>query len=104
MDLRRFFGITVPRSAAVFKQPHRLPLEQVRASLQGTLHDCRDMRAQRLIYKINAAKTGPDLWLLRSDLYQCISQTHNQTEAVKRINDLVPVFEGWVPARNLTRI
>ena len=81
-----------------------MPLEEVRASLQGTLHDCRDLRAQRLIYKINAAKTGADLWLLRSDLYQCISQTHNQTEAVRRINDLVTVFEGWIPARNLTRI
>ncbi|MDO9402975.1 MAG: hypothetical protein Q7T87_02975 [Polaromonas sp.] len=86
------------------KQPHRLPLEQVRERLQGTLHDCRDMRAQRLVYKINVAKTGADLWLLRSDLYQCISQTHNQAEAVKRINELVSVFEGWIPARNLTRI
>lgn len=104
MDIRRFFGITVPDSAAVYKQPHRRPLDEVRAILQGTLHDCRDLRAQRLIYKINAAKTGSDLWLLRSDLYQCISQTHNQTEAVRRINELVPVFEGWVPACNLTRI
>ncbi|RYG10135.1 MAG: hypothetical protein EON92_13285 [Burkholderiales bacterium] len=86
------------------KQPRRLPLDEVRTALQATLHDCRDMRAQRIVYKINVAKTGADLWLLRSDLYQCISQTHNQAEAVKRINGLLTVFEGWVPARSLTRI
>jgi hypothetical protein len=104
MDIRRFFGITVPDSAETVATPTRMPLEQVKVSLHNTLHDCRDMRAQRLIYKINMAKTPSDLWLLRSDLYQCISQTHNQSEAVNRINGLVTVFEGWLPARHLTRI
>jgi hypothetical protein len=104
MDIRRLFGITVPESQGPVASNKRLPLEQVKASLHNTLHDCRDLRAQRIIYKIDIAKTPSDLWLLRSDLYQCISQTHSQSEAVNRINDLVPVFEGWLPARHLTRI
>lgn len=104
MDIRRFFGITVPESPESQAPAGRLPLDEVKASLNNTLHDCRDMRAQRIIYKINIAKTPSDLWLLRSDLYQCISQTHSQSEAVNRINGLVTVFEGWLPARHLTRI
>ena len=81
-----------------------MPIEQIRESLLALLHDCRDMRTQRLIYQIKVAKTPSDLWLLRSDLHQCIAQTHSQSEAAERINSLIEVFEGWLPADQLLRI
>jgi hypothetical protein len=104
MVIRRIFGVSAFRSSTAARTPHRLPIEQIRHSLQTLLHDCKDMRTQRVIYQINIAQTAADLWLLRSDLHQCIAQLHNQTEAAKRINSLINVFEGWVPASQLARI
>ena len=106
MVIQRLFGIT---AAPAFSDSgrataSRLPLEQIRESLQALLHDCTDMRSQRVIYKINVAQTPSELWMLRSDLHQCISQAHTQTEAAERINSLIEVFEGWLPAAQLTRI
>ena len=84
--------------------PVRMPLEQIRHQLHQTLHDCRSVDAQRIIFRINTADTAADLWLLRSDLYQCISRTHDQTEAARRINALLLTFSGWLPAAQLTPI
>lgn len=104
MVIRRIFGVSAPRSSKSGRTYHRLPIEQIRHSLQTVLHDCKDLRTQRVIYQINIARTPADLWLLRSDLHQCVAQEHNQTEAAERINSLINVFEGWVPASQLARI
>lgn len=100
-----------PSIFAVFKHvpaaplsPDRLPIEQIRQQLRGVLHDCTGMDAQRVIFKIDLAGTPADLWLLRSDLHQCISRTHNQAEAARRINALLETFCGWIPAIQLSRI
>ena len=82
----------------------RLTLEEIRHRLHQALSDCKDMAAQRVIYRINVATTPSELWLLRCDLHQCISRTHNQAEASKRVNELLDAFKGWVPARQLTPI
>lgn len=82
----------------------RLPLEQIRVRLHQTLHDCKDMNAQRVIFKINVAQTPGELWLLRCDLHQCISRVHNQSEAARRINALLDTFSGWVPPSQLSPI
>ena len=100
--IQRIFG--TQQTAKADKSPNRMPIEQLRTSLQAVLHDCTDMRTQRVIYKINLARTAGDLWLLRSDLHQCVSQTHNQSEAAQRINSLIPAFEGWLPSGQLIRI
>ena len=104
MVIRRIFGVSAPRSSKAGRPHQRLPIEQIRHSLQTVLHDCKDMRTQRVIYQINIARTPADLWLLRSDLHQCVAHEHNQTEAAERINSLINVFEGWVPASQLARI
>ncbi|MBW8723242.1 MAG: hypothetical protein JF626_15720 [Polaromonas sp.] len=62
------------------------------------------MRSQRVLYKISVAHTPSELWMLRSDLHQCISQAHTQSEAAERINSLIDVFAGWLPASQITRI
>ncbi|MDP3310018.1 MAG: hypothetical protein Q8S56_03535 [Polaromonas sp.] len=81
-----------------------LTLEQIRHRLYQTLADCQDMGTQRAIYRINVATTPAELWLLRSDLLQCIARVHNQAEATRRINDLLDAFAGWVPPRQLQMI
>ena len=52
----------------------RMPLEQIRHQMHQILHDCKSVDAQRIIFRINTAPAPADLWLLRSDLYQCISR------------------------------
>ena len=104
MAIHRIFDRTAPSVSDSGRENNRLSIEQIRESLQAVLHDCKDMRTQRVIYKINVARTPVDLWLLRSDLHQCIAKVHSQTEAAGRINSLIHVFEGWVPAGQLTPI
>jgi len=84
--------------------PDRLRLEQIRERLYAALLDCKNMHAQRVIYRINVAATPSELWLLRSDLYQCIARIHDQAEATRRTNHLLDAFEGWVPSQQLTPI
>ena len=102
--IKRILGMAAPAFSDSGRLVDRVPLEQVRESLLALLHDCRDMRSQRVIYRINMAKTPAELWLLRSDLHQCIAQAHSQSEAAERINSLIEVFEGWLPAGQLLRI
>lgn len=102
--IKRILGMATPAFSDSGRPVSRLPIEQIRESLQTLLHDCRCMRSQRVIYKINVAQTPAELWLLRSDLHQCIAQTHSQSEAAERINSLIEVFEGWLPAGQLLRI
>ena len=82
----------------------RLSLEQIRLRLYEALSDCKDMGTQRAIYRINVADTPAELWLLRCDLHQCIARVHDQSEANRRINALLDVFQGWVAADQLARI
>jgi len=79
--IQRILGLAAPAFSDSGRPVNRVPIDQIRESLLALLHDCSDMRTQRLIYKIKVAKTPADLWLLRSDLPQCIAQTHGQSEA-----------------------
>ena len=82
----------------------KLPMAQIQQALRDALHDCADVRCQRVSYNIGQAKTPVELWALRSDLHQCIAQTHSERVAAARINDIATVFEGWIPASQLARI
>jgi hypothetical protein len=82
---------------------HRLPLSSIKQNLETLLNDCETTR-DRVVYKIKSARTSTDLWDLRCEMHQCISQAHSQTEASRRINSLVTVFKGWLPANKLTKI
>ena len=101
--LRRIFGTAVPEQTHT-QAFRRLPIERIRHRLRLTLHDCTDDRSRNVLVKIERAKTPGDLWMVRSDLYQCISYVHSQQVAAARINELLEVFDGWVPERQLTRI
>jgi len=103
MAIRSIFAAR--RHAPVSPRPSIcMPFERIRQGLHLCIQDCPDTAAQKVAYKINLAKTPADLWLLRSDLHQCISHTHDQAEAARRINALLEAFRGWIPAAQLTRI
>jgi hypothetical protein len=68
------------------------------------MNDCEGLQSQRLHLKIMAAATAQDLWMLRNDAYQVISQHHSQAEAASRINHLIDTFQGWVEPRQLVKI
>jgi hypothetical protein len=103
MSIRSIFAVR--RQAPASSHPSvGTPLEEIRQALHLCIQDCRGMAAQRVVYKINLAETAADLWLLRSDLHQCISRTHDQSEAARRINELLDTFRGWIPSAQLTRI
>ena len=98
--LRRIFGAsTRPTKPAV-----GVPLGDIQLSLRASLDGCSGIRADRLLFKINSAKTPAELWALRSDLHQCIAQVHSECVAAQRINDLAQIFVGWVPAAQLANI
>jgi len=103
MAIPSFFAALRPIRAAP-DTVNRLPLEEIRQHLHQVLHDCQGMAVQRVIYKINVAGSPVDLWLLRSDLYLCISRTHDQAEAARRVNALLSSFDGWMPLSQLTPI
>ena len=102
--LQRFFGHTMPHLHMPFMGDHRVPVDQIKQQVRALLSDCSDKRAQRVGYRISGAMTADELWQIRSELHQCISQLHSQTEAARRINSLLPTFTGWVPARQLVKI
>ena len=104
--LSRLFSHTVPHLHLhlPFMTAARLPVEQIKLKFRTLLKDCDDRNAQRVGYRVNGATSADELWQLRSELHQCISQLHSQSEAASRINSLLPCFEGWIPARQRVKI
>ena len=100
MILQRLFGALTRKPAPI----SGLPLADIQRNLCEALYECQGVRVDRLLYKINTAKTPAELWALRSDLHQCIAQIHTEGEAAHRINGLSAVFKGWIPGTQLTKI
>ncbi len=79
-------------------------LATIRKALLLAFEDCANLPAQRLRLKIENTKTPRELWMLRNDIYQVISQQHDQSIAADRINGLVKVFEGWLDPKQINHI
>lgn len=104
MVVQRIFEVFRPNFLNSKARNNRLPIKDIRVCFHKALHDCRTSGAQRLIYRINVATSPTELWLLRTDVHQCIAQNHSQSEAATRINLLIPAFGGWLPASQLKQI
>ena len=100
----RFFNFAKSQMLVPFITPSRVPIDQIKLQFRLLLNDCDDLSAQRVNYRINGATTADELWQLRNELHQCISHLHSQSEAVARINSLLPSFEGWIPLRQRVKI
>jgi len=79
-------------------------LQSIRKALLDCIDDCESVPANRLRHKIIHSQTPQELWLLRNDAYQLISQQTSQTVAAERINNLIGFFDGWLEPRQLVRI
>lgn len=108
MAMRKAFGLPASayqddyadRSAFAI----RMPLNDMRQRLRAVLAGRSGMKAQRIQFKVQAAMTAHELWMLRSDLYECVARHHSRCEAARRIKVLLPCFDGWLPSRQLARI
>jgi hypothetical protein len=80
------------------------PLAKIKQYQRDALIGSDDIRTERVLYKIDLAKTPADLWALRSELHQCIAQTHTESVAAHRMNEMTSLFKGWIPAAKLTRV
>lgn len=79
-------------------------LATIRCQLELSIVDCTRPSALRLRRQISRAGTAQELWLLRNDAYQLISQQYDQSTAATRINALLPHFRGLLKASQLVRI
>ena len=89
------------------RSAHKASLKElagIRRPLLRCIEDCLDQQALRLRKKIELAHTPQELWLLRNDAFQVISQQHDQSVAAERINALIHFFEGWLEPKQLVRI
>lgn len=95
---------TNTHASAAAQRQGKMPLAQIKQQMDQCMHDMPGIEAERLRYKIAAARTASDLWLLRSDMYQTIAKLKDQSEAALRINGLLSCFAQWLPDRQLSRI
>jgi predicted component of viral defense system (DUF524 family) len=102
--IARLFRVGPSSLSKPRKNPSIKELVAIREALQSCVLDCDSSATLRLRLKIDRAQTPQELWLLRNDAYQVISQRHDQTVAAERINALIVRFQGWVDAKQLVRI
>jgi hypothetical protein len=101
------FGISLPFRLSGHpepSQPERLTVSQVKLHTELCFQEIEGVQADRLRLKVRLSKDVKELWMLRSDIHQLLSQHFNQSEASHRINSLLPCFVGWIPERQLVRI
>jgi hypothetical protein len=85
-------------------EPAAMPVEDVREQVRRALAGCEGPLAERMRWRIDAARTAQDLWLLRGEVFQLVAGAYCQAEAQERVNALLPAFEGWLPPKMLSRI
>lgn len=101
---RLIHGTLKSRTTRRRRTPSIKELQAIRIALLDCVQDCESVTAQRLRHKIMHAQTVQELWLLRNDAFQLISQQTSQAVAAERINALIANFEGWLDPRQLVRI
>ena len=84
--------------------PATMPIDDVREQVREALAGCGGPLAERMRWRIDAARTAQDLWLMRGEVFQLVAAAYCQAEAQQRVNALLPAFEGWLPARLLTPV
>ena len=77
---------------------------ELRQLTLALLHDCSGTACERLRLRIRGARNAQELWMIRSEVFQLIASQHCQSQAARRINELLPAFEGWLPARLLVPV
>lgn len=101
--IARWIGVAPPQAQP--RTPHLRDIVAIRQQLLGTIEDCvHSVPALRLRRQIEQARSPQELWLLRNDAFQIISQRHSQHVATARIDALRQLFEDWLDPKQLARI
>ena len=79
-------------------------LHALRERMVAQIDDCLVPDRGRIVKALQRSPSALDLWLLRIELFQCISQSHGQLEARRRINALIPLFAKKMPKSRLATI
>ncbi len=83
----------------------KLPFALLRNKMLDLLSDCqKNTTKDRMFFKLHSAESARELWQLRGDVYSLLATEFTQTEATRRVNGLLPSFEGWVPEWQLKPI
>jgi hypothetical protein len=72
-------------------------IDELRRRSLELLADCTRPNDERIRLQLARAATAQQIWQARCDIYQAISHQHCEAEAVRRLNALLPAFEGWLP-------
>jgi hypothetical protein len=99
--LSSFFSF---RGASTYTLPSHVPLQKLREEMLAAIADCPQRARDRITLSLYRAHTGLDLWLLRSDIFQCVSRERGQDEARRRVNALRPGFAQHIPKKQLVEI
>jgi uncharacterized membrane protein YccC len=102
--ITRIFRVAFTPRQHAHKRASLKDLASIRSALLQSLEDCASLGAERLRTKVAHAKTPQELWMLRNDAYQLISQQHNQSVAADRINDMIRFFEGCLDPKQIVKI
>lgn len=103
-SIARWLGTSLDARKRSAQRATLKDLASIRRPLLRSIEDCLDQQALRLRKKIESARTPQELWMLRNDAFQIISQQHDQSVAAERINALIQSFEGWLEPKQLVRI
>ena len=76
-------------------------LTRIRSAMLERVLDCELKTVRRIRVQLAGASSVVQLWLLRSEVYQAVSEQFGQAEAAARIESLQPLFEGFLPAKQL---
>jgi len=102
--LTRLLSVAFKPREPARRVPRLKDIAPIRNHLLRTIEDCMTQQAHRLRAQIEGAGSPQELWLLRNDAFQLISQQHSQQVAAQRIDSLIQVFDGWLDPKQLVRI
>lgn len=76
-------------------------LTRIRSAMLERMLDCDTKTVRRVRVQMEGATTALQLWMLRSEVYQAVSERFGQHEATKRVAGLAPLFRGLLPDAQL---
>lgn len=101
---QRFFRLCQVRRRLLGMPRNHVSMTELKRQMLCAVADCTDVRAERIKYAINNSVNPHELWIMRSTIYLCVAHQHDESTASRRVNELLPYFRGWVPARQLAEI
>ena len=100
--IQRWFG-TGPRFDDADGGHELLPavippdLDNIRSVMLLAVASCSEASRLRIEDQIKHASSAVELWLLRSDMFQCLARERGQMHAAERVAELSPLFRDALP-------